>query len=234
MGTPRRLAGSTSPYLLDHADNPVEWWAWGEEAFAEARRRDVPIFLSIGYSTCYWCHVMARESFENPDVAAVLNKHFVCIKVDREERPDLDDVYMAATLVSVGHGGWPMTVFIEPERLRPFYCGTYFPAKTSTRTGTMPSLPELVEGISHSWKHDRKRVIESAEAIASAVQEELAKQQTPMALTPVIVERATQALLATFDRAGLAVVEALGGRGPSFLSLRTLSFCWSCGDVLRM
>ncbi len=226
MGTPRRLAGSTSPYLLDHADNPVEWWAWGEEAFAEARRRDVPIFLSIGYSTCYWCHVMARESFENPDVAAVLNKHFVCIKVDREERPDLDDVYMAATLVSVGHGGWPMTVFIEPERLRPFYCGTYFPAKTSTRTGTMPSLPELVEGISHSWKHDRKRVIESAEAIASAVQEELAKQQTPMALTPVIVERATQALLATFDRVdgGFGGGGGTGGQGPKFPQPTNLEF----------
>jgi len=110
-----RLATQSSPYLLQHAHNPVDWWPWGTEAIAEARRRDVPIFLSIGYSTCYWCHVMERESFEDAATAAVMNARFVCIKVDREERPDLDDVYMAAVQMLTGHGGWPMSVFLEPR-----------------------------------------------------------------------------------------------------------------------
>ena len=122
-----RLAGSTSPYLLQHAHNPVDWHPWGSEALARARAEDRPILLSIGYSACHWCHVMAHESFENPAIAALMNEHFVCVKVDREERPDLDDIYMAATLaMNHGHGGWPMTVFLTPEQL-PFFAGTYFP-----------------------------------------------------------------------------------------------------------
>src|SRR6478735_3253725 len=121
-----RLAGSTSPYLLQHAHNPVDWHPWGEEALARARAEDKPILLSIGYAACHWCHVMERESFENDAVAAAMNEGFVCVKVDREERPDLDDIYMAATVAMTGHGGWPMTVFLTPDQ-RPFFAGTYFP-----------------------------------------------------------------------------------------------------------
>ena len=135
-----RLAHTTSPYLLQHAHNPVDWWPWGEEAFAEARRRDVPIFLSIGYSTCYWCHVMERESFESEAIAHQMNEKFVCVKLDREERPDVDEIYMAATVTMTGHGGWPMSVFLNPHTLEPFFCGTYFPAMARPGMQT-PSFP---------------------------------------------------------------------------------------------
>src|SRR5438067_5360715 len=121
-----RLILETSPYLLQHAHNPVNWYAWGEEAFARARRENRPIFLSIGYSTCHWCHVMERESFEDEEVAKALNASFVCIKVDREERPDVDSVYMAVTQAMTGSGGWPMTVVMTPDK-KPFFAGTYFP-----------------------------------------------------------------------------------------------------------
>src|SRR2546421_8668483 len=121
-----RLAREKSPYLLQHASNPVDWFPWGEEAFAKAREENKPIFLSIGYSTCHWCHVMAHESFEDADVAAVMNREFVNIKVDREERPDVDGIYMEAVQTLTGHGGWPMTVFLTPEG-EPFYGGTYYP-----------------------------------------------------------------------------------------------------------
>ncbi len=121
-----RLADETSPYLRQHADNPVDWYPWGEEAFAEAARRDCPLLLSVGYSACHWCHVMAHESFEDPETAAVMNELFVNVKVDREERPDVDAVYMEATQAITGQGGWPMTVFCTPAG-EPFFCGTYFP-----------------------------------------------------------------------------------------------------------
>ncbi len=121
-----RLADETSPYLLQHAHNPVDWYAWGPEALERAKREDRPIFLSIGYSACHWCHVMERESFEDAEIAGLMNEHFVSIKVDREERPDLDDVYMAAVQAMTGSGGWPMSVFLTPD-LRPFFGGTYFP-----------------------------------------------------------------------------------------------------------
>ena len=121
-----RLADATSPYLLQHADNPVDWWPWSDEAFAEAQRRDVPVLISVGYAACHWCHVMAHESFENEQVGALVNDNFVSIKVDREERPDVDAVYMTATQAMTGQGGWPMTVFATPDGT-PFFCGTYFP-----------------------------------------------------------------------------------------------------------
>src|SRR3954466_5269639 len=121
---PNRLASATSPYLLQHQDNPVDWWEWSPEAFEEARRRDVPVLLSVGYAACHWCHVMAHESFEDAATAAQMNEGFVCVKVDREERPDVDSVYMTATQAMTGQGGWPMTVFTTPEG-KPFYCGTY-------------------------------------------------------------------------------------------------------------
>ena len=123
---PNRLAGEKSPYLLQHAQNPVDWYPWGEEAFSRARREDKPILLSIGYSTCHWCHVMERESFENEEIARIMNDHFVCVKLDREERPDVDKVYMTAVQAMAGQGGWPLNVFLTPE-LEPFFGGTYFP-----------------------------------------------------------------------------------------------------------
>jgi len=130
---PNRLVSEKSPYLLQHAFNPVAWYPWGEEAFTLARTENKPIFLSIGYSTCHWCHVMAHESFENPETARILNKDFICVKVDREERPDLDQIYMAAVQALTGHGGWPMSVFLTPD-LQPFLRGHLFPARGEART----------------------------------------------------------------------------------------------------
>jgi len=155
------LAREASPYLRQHQDNPVDWLPWGEAAFAQARERDVPIFLSIGYSTCHWCHVMAHESFENADVAAVLNRGFVAIKLDREERPDIDRIYMAFVQASTGSGGWPMSVWLTPE-LKPFYGGTYFPP--TSRWGR-PGFVDILNEIARAWREERARVVESADTI---------------------------------------------------------------------
>jgi uncharacterized protein YyaL (SSP411 family) len=154
-----RLVFSASPYLLQHARNPVDWYPWGEEAFERARREDKPIFLSIGYSTCHWCHVMERESFEDAEVAALLDEHFVCVKVDREERPDVDQVYMSVTQAMTGSGGWPMTVVLTPDR-RPFFAGTYFPKHG--RHGR-PGMMELLPGLARAWAERRDDVVESAQ-----------------------------------------------------------------------
>jgi hypothetical protein len=154
-----RLKDATSPYLLQHADNPVDWWPWSDEAFGMARQRDVPVLLSVGYAACHWCHVMAHESFEDPATAALMNERLVAIKVDREERPDVDTVYMTATQAMTGQGGWPMTVFMTPDR-EPFYCGTYFPRDHFKR---------LVLGISEAWEKDRGGVREQAERVAEAL-----------------------------------------------------------------
>ena len=153
-----RLAQATSPYLLQHADNPVEWWPWSPEAFEEARRRDVPVLLSVGYSACHWCHVMAHESFEDQATADEMNAHFVNIKVDREERPDVDAVYMEAVQAATGQGGWPMTVFLTPDA-EPFYFGTYFPP--APRHG-MPSFRQVLEGVRQAWEERRDEVGEVA------------------------------------------------------------------------
>ncbi|MFM9589110.1 thioredoxin domain-containing protein [Streptomyces scabiei] len=153
-----RLAHATSPYLLQHADNPVDWRPWEPAAFEEARRRDVPVFLSVGYSSCHWCHVMAKESFEDEDTAAYLNEHFVSVKVDREERPDVDAVYMEAVQAATGQGGWPMSVFMTPDG-EPFYFGTYFPP--GPRQG-MPSFRQVLEGVHHAWSSRRQEVAEVA------------------------------------------------------------------------
>ncbi|MFE7928688.1 thioredoxin domain-containing protein [Streptomyces sp. NPDC057456] len=155
---PNRLAHETSPYLLQHADNPVDWWPWSAEAFEEARRRGVPVLLSVGYSSCHWCHVMAHESFEDQETADRLNEHFVNIKVDREERPDVDAVYMEAVQAATGQGGWPMTVFLTPEA-EPFYFGTYFPP--APRQG-MPSFRQVLEGVRQAWTERRDEVAEVA------------------------------------------------------------------------
>ncbi|RZB15825.1 thioredoxin domain-containing protein [Streptomyces sp. F001] len=153
-----RLAHETSPYLLQHADNPVDWWPWSEEAFEEARRSDKPVLLSVGYSSCHWCHVMAHESFEDQETADFQNEHFVNIKVDREERPDVDAVYMEAVQAATGQGGWPMTVFLTPDA-EPFYFGTYFPP--APRHG-MPSFRQVLEGVSVAWRDRREEVSDVA------------------------------------------------------------------------
>ncbi|WP_306317780.1 MULTISPECIES: thioredoxin domain-containing protein [unclassified Streptomyces] len=166
-----RLAGVTSPYLLQHADNPVDWWPWGDEAFAEARRRDVPVLLSVGYSACHWCHVMAHESFEDEATAAVMNENFVSVKVDREERPDVDAVYMEAVQAATGQGGWPMTVFLTPDA-EPFYFGTYFPPEP--RHG-MPSFTQVLHGVRDAWGERRGEVAE----VAGKITADLAARELP-------------------------------------------------------
>ncbi|MFF8671031.1 thioredoxin domain-containing protein [Streptomyces sp. NPDC015242] len=155
---PNRLAHETSPYLLQHADNPVDWWPWSAEAFEEARKRNVPVLLSVGYSSCHWCHVMAHESFEDQETAEYLNAHYVSVKVDREERPDVDAVYMEAVQAATGHGGWPMTVFLTPDA-EPFYFGTYFPP--APRQG-MPSFRQVLQGVRQAWEERRDEVTEVA------------------------------------------------------------------------
>jgi uncharacterized protein YyaL (SSP411 family) len=156
-----RLRDATSPYLLQHADNPVDWWQWGEEAFAEARRRDVPVLLSVGYSACHWCHVMAHESFEDPATAQLVNELVIPVKVDREERPDVDAVYMTATQAMTGQGGWPMTVFLTPDR-EPFYSGTYYPRE---------HFKQLVKAVARAWHEDRDAVVGQAGNVAGALAE---------------------------------------------------------------
>jgi uncharacterized protein YyaL (SSP411 family) len=162
-----RLAGEKSPYLLQHAGNPVDWHPWGEEAFARARSEDKPIFLSIGYATCHWCHVMARESFENPDIGAYLNEHFVAIKVDREERPDVDRIYMTALQAMGQDGGWPLSMFLAPD-LRPFFGGTYFPP--TAQYGRIGFL-ELLERVDAVWRGEREKVVESGRRLAEFLRE---------------------------------------------------------------
>ncbi|MFE1232575.1 thioredoxin domain-containing protein [Streptomyces sp. NPDC058745] len=160
---PNRLAHETSPYLLQHADNPVDWWPWSAEAFDEARRRDVPVLLSVGYSSCHWCHVMAHESFEDDTTAAYVNEHFVAVKVDREERPDVDAVYMEAVQAATGQGGWPMTVFLTPDA-EPFYFGTYFPPEAKHG---MPSFGDVLDGVARAWTERRHEVGEVAGKIVT-------------------------------------------------------------------
>ncbi|HEX9999742.1 MAG TPA: DUF255 domain-containing protein, partial [Actinoplanes sp.] len=154
-----RLADATSPYLLQHKDNPVDWWQWSAEAFAEAERRDVPVLISVGYAACHWCHVMAHESFEDDDVAKLINDGFVAIKVDREERPDVDAVYMTATQAMTGQGGWPMTVFATPGG-EPFFCGTYFPKANFAR---------LLTSVGQAWREQREQVVQQGAAVVQAI-----------------------------------------------------------------
>jgi len=163
-----RLARETSPYLLQHAHNPVDWYPWGEEAFARAKAEDKPILLSVGYSACHWCHVMERESFENADTAAVMNRHFVSIKVDREERPDVDHIYMQAVQTMTGQGGWPMTVFLTPDGT-PFYGGTYFPP--ADRHG-LPGFPRLLQALAEAWTNRRADVLDNGRQLVGSLGQE--------------------------------------------------------------
>jgi uncharacterized protein YyaL (SSP411 family) len=189
-----RLASATSPYLLQHAENPVEWWPWREEAFAEARRRDVPVLLSIGYAACHWCHVMAHESFEDDAVAATMNEHFVNIKVDREERPDVDSIYMEATQAMTGHGGWPMTCFLTPDG-EPFHCGTYYPP--APRHG-LPGFTQLLDAVSRAWSERGAEVRESAQRVVT----QLAEHAAPLPESTVdaaVLDAAVEQLGTQFD-----------------------------------
>ncbi|WP_171163986.1 thioredoxin domain-containing protein [Streptomyces sp. I05A-00742] len=210
-----RLAGMTSPYLLQHAGNPVDWWPWSAEAFAEARRRNVPVLLSVGYSSCHWCHVMAAESFEDDDTAAYLNEHFVPVKVDREERPDIDAVYMEAVQAATGQGGWPMTVFLTPDA-EPFYFGTYFPP--APRHG-MPGFRQVLEGVTAAWRDRRDEVGEVAGRIVRDLSERTLA--TPGAQPPAADELhlALMALTRDFD----AVRGGFGG-APKFPPPMVLEF----------
>src|SRR5258708_2748379 len=193
-----RLAGESSPYLLLHRHNPVDWYPWGEEALERARREDKPIFLSVGYSTCYWCHVMERESFSDPRVAAVMNRDFVNVKLDREERPDLDEVYMPATQILTGRGGWPNSVFLAP-RLEPFFAGTYFPPEDSHgRPGFVNVLADLAE----AWRQRRAEVMEQAEEMARAMRRFLEERGRPAPEPPGAGAcwRCVDSLAKRFDR----------------------------------
>ncbi len=160
-----RLADETSPYLLQHRDNPVEWWPWCDEAFEEARRLDRPVLLSVGYSACHWCHVMAHESFENPAIAALQNDLFVNIKVDREERPDVDGIYMQAVVALTGQGGWPMTVFLTPRGV-PFYGGTYFPPEDRMQ---MRGFPSILRAVAQAYRDQREAVDQTGQQLRQAL-----------------------------------------------------------------
>ena len=191
-----RLAGEKSPYLLQHAHNPVDWHPWGEEAFSRAREEGKPIFLSIGYSTCHWCHVMERESFENEPIAELLNHYFVPVKVDREERPDVDRIYMAFVQATTGGGGWPMSVFLTPD-LAPFFGGTYFPPED--RYGR-PGFPTVLERVAEAWETDRGRLVESAGQVMEQLRAEIGGAARPGVLDDAVADSCFYAMRRNFDK----------------------------------
>ena len=210
---PNRLASSTSPYLLQHKDNPVDWREWGPDAFAEAESRGVPVLLSIGYAACHWCHVMAHESFEDDATAAYMNEHFVNVKVDREERPDVDAVYMEAVQAMTGHGGWPMTSFLTAKG-EPFFCGTYWPSES--RHG-MPSFREVLQSVAQTWEVRRGEV----EAAGADVVQRLSRDPggPTAAITPELLDKALGSLRATYDG-----VHGGFGSAPKFPPSMVLEF----------
>jgi uncharacterized protein YyaL (SSP411 family) len=198
-----RLARETSPYLLQHAHNPVDWYPWGDEALGRARREDKPILLSVGYSACHWCHVMERECFEDEDIARLTNEHFVCIKVDREERPDIDQIYMEAVQAMTGGGGWPMTVFLTPNG-EPFYGGTYFPPEDGHG---LPSFRRVLMAVSEAYRDRRSQVTEAARDLVSRLEQDASADSRPQALTEDILAAAYRGLARGFD-------DENGGFGP--------------------
>ncbi len=205
-----RLGAATSPYLLQHQDNPVDWYEWGDAAFAEARRRDVPVLLSVGYAACHWCHVMAHESFEDEQVAALLNRHFVSVKVDREERPDIDAVYMDATTALTGHGGWPMTCLLTHDGA-PFYAGTYFPRA---------QFVALLSAVAQAWQGDRVEVLAAGQRVVDALASAAAPRSHAAPLpTEVDLDTAVRQLETTFDR-----THGGFGRAPKFPPSMVLEF----------
>ena len=212
---PNLLAQETSPYLLQHADNPVAWYPWGEEALAAAQESGKPILLSIGYAACHWCHVMAHESFEDEKTAAFMNQHFINVKVDREERPDLDGIYMSAVVAMTGQGGWPMTVFLTPEGV-PFYGGTYFPP--TPRYG-MPSFMQIMQGIVNAWQTKREDILQNAQQVAEHLNQTAVFQGQNYLLTDSMYGRAVSTLQESFDqdRGGF-------GKAPKFPPSMTIEF----------
>ncbi|MEO6204545.1 MAG: thioredoxin domain-containing protein [Mycobacteriales bacterium] len=210
---PNRLASSTSPYLLQHQDNPVDWWEWGPEAFAEAERRDVPVLLSIGYAACHWCHVMAHESFEDEDTAAYMNAHFVNVKVDREERPDVDAVYMEAVQAMTGHGGWPMTSFLTHGG-EPFFCGTYWPKE---RRQGMPSFGEVLQGVTQTWETRREEVQDAGKEIVERLSRPA--QEGTVEITADLLDKAFEQLARGYDG-----VHGGFGSAPKFPPSMVLEF----------
>lgn len=226
---PNRLASETSPYLLQHADNPVDWYPWGEEAFARAREEDKPVLVSIGYAACHWCHVMERESFEDPDVAALMNQHFVCIKVDREERPDVDAIYMDAVQAMTGSGGWPLNAFVTPEG-RPFWAGTYFPPASRQN---LPSWRDVVGSLAQAWVDQREEIKTASQEIVPRVQGAATMEPSGEALDPALLDDALGILHQVFDSefggwAGApkfpmaSVIEFLLARGERPMALQSL------------
>ena len=216
-----RLIHETSPYLLLHAHNPVEWYPWGDEALARAKKENKLIFLSVGYSTCYWCHVMEREVFSNPEIAAVMNKDFINIKIDREERPDLDEIYMTATQLLMQRGGWPNSVFLTPD-LKPFYAGTYFPP---TDMPGRPGFPTILDAVHEAWVTREAEVIESASQISDTIELATSRGFTALAATPLDRSLTTAAL----DYLRTTYSHAYGGFGgaPKFPSPANLEFLLS-------
>jgi uncharacterized protein len=210
-----RLINETSPYLKQHAHNPVDWYPWGPEALERARLEDKPIFLSIGYSTCHWCHVMAHESFENESIAAVMNEHFINIKVDREERPDLDETYMTAVQLMTGRGGWPMSVFLSPD-LKPFYAGTYFPPEDR---GGMPGFPRLLEALSQAYHEKRETVVKMGQEVESRLKILAEMPGEGQEFTDAGVSQAAARLKQNFDR-----VNGGFGGAPKFPRALELGF----------
>jgi len=194
---PNRLINEKSPYLLKHAHNPVDWYPWGEEAFERARREDKPILLSIGYATCHWCSVMERESFENEEIAKIINENFIAVKVDREERPDVDEVYMKAVQLMTGSGGWPLTVFLTPD-LKPFYGGTYFPPR---RRGGLPGFDEVLKAVAQAWRTRREEIIKSAEELNSTVKQLYTHVKHSGELSTEPYETAFDSLVTAYDNA---------------------------------
>ena len=211
-----RLARESSPYLQLHKDNPVDWYPWGEEAFARARVEDKPIFLSVGYSTCYWCHVMERESFSDPEIARQLNEGFVCVKVDREERPDVDEIYMGATQLITRSGGWPNSLFLTPD-LKPFFAGTYFPPQDAQGR---PGFPRVLSGLRQAWLFRRAELLQQADMVAQAMEQQLAPRLLAGSLPgPELAASAQSALAARFDPRWGGF-----GRAPKFPSPANLFF----------
>src|SRR5438105_11272755 len=235
-GTPRfvnRLALESSPYLLQHAHNPVDWRPWGDEAFAEVRARDVPVFLSVGYSTCHWCHVMEEESFEDLEIAEVLNQLFIPVKVDREVRPDVDSVYMQAVQILTQQGGWPMSVFLTPER-KPFYGGTYFPPRDGVR-GARVGFFTLLQELHRVYGQERGRAADAADQISRAVKESLAADRPSGAPGLHVLHGAAAYFAEVFDPAEGGVRRA--PKFPSSLHMRfLLRYAQRTGDeqALRM
>jgi uncharacterized protein len=216
-----RLAGATSPYLLQHAANPVDWYEWGDEAFERARAEDKPLLVSVGYSSCHWCHVMAHESFESEATAALMNELFVNVKVDREERPDVDAVTMEAAVGMTGSGGWPTTVFMTPDAM-PFYAGTYFPPEP--RHG-IPSFPELLLAVADTWRLRRDDIEQQASRIDGALRSTAGSEASSEPLTSAILSEAASSIAGTFE-------PAFGGfgRAPKFPASSTLEFLLRRGD----